>query len=78
MVSPRAGEDDDFMDDWFGREGIVPVVKASESLSASLAMEGLSDDEEEEVLLLAEFCASCYFCFGLEAWAADMMGTAWV
>lgn len=76
MLSPIPGEGH-FMDDWFYQEGIVPVVRASESLSASLAVDGLSDDEEEEVLLLAEFCASYYFCFGLEIWAADLMGTGW-
>lgn len=67
------------MEAWLQRQGISTPFPFSESLCASLmhpaTLNSLSHEEKGEIVLLAEFCATYYYCMGCDCWAADVIGS---
>jgi hypothetical protein len=67
------------IESWLDAEGLSRPFPISESLCWSLmhpnTLASLTVEDREEIVLVAEFCASYFYCLGCDVWAADLIGS---
>lgn len=67
---------------WIREHGLEPPFQRDLSLAASMKSPSqlrlLGPQEQEDVVLLAEYAACFFFAYGVDAWAADLLGIPWV
>lgn len=70
------------IEQWLRDHNVTPPLPRNLSLAASnktpLEFARLSAEQQDEVILLAEYSACFFFAYGVDAWAADFLGTPWV